>query len=111
MDLTLECIRRHYAGELWSPLAKVIKNYEDFFARFQGFEEFVEFFHFQDLVSPDYDEVQFFLPLENFRRHGAPATTPGYVTYRDKVLEFIAARNSWMAEWFIENHPDIEVRQ
>ncbi|WP_427131087.1 DUF6994 family protein [Pseudarthrobacter sp. S9] len=111
MDLTLECIRRHYAGEQWSPLAKVIKAYEDFFALFRDFKGFVEFFHFQDLVSPDYDEVQFFLPLENFRRHGAPATTPEYVTYRDKVLEFIAARNSRMAEWVIENHPDIEVRQ
>lgn len=27
---------------------------KDFFALFDGFEEFVDFFHFQDLVTPDY---------------------------------------------------------
>lgn len=111
MDLTLECIRRHYAGEQWSPLASVIKTYEDFFARFQDFAEFVDFFHFQDLVSPGYDEVRFFLPLDNFGRHGAPATTQEYVSYRERVLEFIAARGSRMAEWVTKNHPEIEVRQ
>ena len=52
-DLTLECIRLHYAGEQWSPLAQVIKNYEDFFALFRDFEGFVEFFHLQDLLTPD----------------------------------------------------------
>lgn len=55
MDLTLECIRRHYAGESESSLADVITAYTDFFELFEGFTEFVEFFHFQDLVTPDYD--------------------------------------------------------
>ena len=110
MDLTLECIRLHYAGEQWSPLAEVIKNYEDFFALFRDFQGFVEFFHFQDLLTRD-GKVDFFLPLGDFKRHGAPASTPEYVEYREKVLEFIEKRNDRMAEWVIENHPDIEVRQ
>ena len=68
MDLTLECIRRHYAGEPWSPLADVMNAYADYFELFGGFTEFVEFFHFQDLVTPDCDEVRFYLPFDNFKR-------------------------------------------
>ena len=82
MDLTLECIRRHYAGEPESPLTDVLNAYADFFALFDGFAEFVDFFHLQDLVTPDYDEVRFYLPFENFKRRGTPATTEEHVTYR-----------------------------
>jgi hypothetical protein len=110
MDLTLECIRRHYAGEPESPLADVINAYADFFALFDGFKEFVEFFHFQDLVTPDYEEVRFYLPFDNFKRSGMPATKDEYVTYREATLEFISARNGRMAAWVMENHPGIEVR-
>lgn len=111
MDLTLECIRRHYTGEPESPLASVLNAYADFFALFDGFAEFVDFFHLQELVTPDYHAVRFFLPLDNFARFGAPATTDEYVTYREAALEFIAGRGRRMAKWVIENHPDIEVRE
>jgi hypothetical protein len=53
MDLTLECIRRHYAEEPGSPLADVTTNYADFFELFCTFKQFVEFFHLQDLVTPE----------------------------------------------------------
>lgn len=109
MDLTLECIRRHYAGEPGSPLADVTTAYADFFALFDGFKEFVGFFHFQDLVTPDYAQIHFFLPFENFRRAGTPSTTEEYVTYREAALEFIDKRSRRMAKWITENHPDIEV--
>jgi hypothetical protein len=108
MDLTLECIRRHYAGEPESPLADVINAYADFFALFDGFTEFVEFFHFQDLVTPDCEEVRFYLPFNNFKRSGTPATTEEYVTYREATLEFIAARKRRMAKWVMENHPEMQ---
>lgn len=111
MDLTLECIRRHYGGEPWSPLADVINAYSDFFTLFDGFKEFVNFFHLQDLVTPGYDEVLFYLPFENFERSGTPATTEEFVTYREATLEFIAGRGRRMAKWVIENHPNIEVRE
>lgn len=111
MDLTLECIRRHYAGEPGSPLAGVINAYADFFKLFDGFKEFVDFFHLQDLVTPGYDKVLFYLPFGNFERSGIPTTTEEFVTYREATLEFIAARNRRMAKWVTENHPDIEVRE
>jgi hypothetical protein len=110
MDLTLECIRRHYAGEPESPLADVIDAYADFFALFDGFKEFVDFFHLQDLVSPDYDKVLFFLPLDNFKRPGTPATTDEYVTYREATLEFIAKRGQRIARWLEDNRPKTDWR-
>ena len=60
MDLTLECIRRHYAEEPGSPLADVTTNYADFFELFCTFKQFVEFFHLQDLVTPE-GKIDFFL--------------------------------------------------
>lgn len=110
MDLTLECIRRHYAGEPESPLADVIGAYQDFFALFGGFKEFVDFFHFQDLVAPDYDRIEFYLPFCNFERAGTPVTTEEYVEYRENTLEFIEKRRRRMAEWVSGNHPEIDVR-
>ncbi|BAS11740.1 hypothetical protein AHiyo8_00430 [Arthrobacter sp. Hiyo8] len=92
------------------PLADVTNAYEDFFALFHGFKEFVDFFHFQDLMTPDYAEVLFYLPFDNFKRSGTPATTEEYVKYRERALEFIAARNRRMVEWVMEYHPEIEVR-
>lgn len=111
MDLTLECIRRHYAGDHESPLDDVIDAYADFFALFEGFTEFVEFFHLQDLVTPDCDAVEFYLPFDNFKRSGVPTTVEEYVTYREATLKFIEKRNRRMAEWVMEHHPEIEVRQ
>lgn len=112
IDLTLECIRRHYAGEPEGPLAGVLNAYADFFALFgrreQGFRCFVNFFHFQDLVTPDYDEVLFFLPLDNFKRPGTPATTEEYVTYREATLDAIEKRARRMAEWLREQYPDMD---
>ena len=105
MDLTLECIRRHYAGEPGSPLADVTNAYSDFFKLFDGFQEFVEFFHFQDLVTPDYDEVQFYLPFDNFERPGTPLTTEEFVTYREATLQFIVGRERRMLRWVLENTP------
>jgi hypothetical protein len=111
MDLTLECIRRHYAGEPESPLASVINAYSDFFALFDGFKEFVDFFHLQDLVTPAYNEIRFYLPFTNFERSGTPATTEEYVTYRETTLKFITSRERRMADWVREHRPEIEVRQ
>lgn len=110
MDLTLECVRRHYAGEPGSPLAAVTNAYADFFALFDGFKEFVDFFHFQDLVTPDYAQIHFYLPFANFQRAGTPSTTEEYVRYREATLDFIDQRSRRMAKWITENYPDIEVR-
>lgn len=121
MDLTLECIRRHYSTDPEDPPAgalkdaymdfvAVIDSYKDFFALFGGFKEFVDFFHFQDLVTPDCRAVRFYLTFGKFEVPGAPASKDDYVTYREAALQFIAARGRRMAEWVTEHHPDIEVR-
>ena len=112
MDLTLKCIWLHYAGEQWSPLAEVIKDYKDFFELFGTFKGFVEFFHFQDLIAPgsDYQEIDYFLEPNGFTRSGTPATKDEYVEYRDNVLAFIEKRSERMAKWVKENHREIEVR-
>ena len=116
IDLTLECIRRHYTGEPDSPLADVTTAYKDFFELFgqreQGFKGFVEFFHFQDLIAPgsDYQKIEYFLEPNNFKHSGTPATTLEYIEYRENVLAFIKKRSGRMAKWVNENHRETEVR-
>ena len=105
MDLTLECIRRHYAGDADSPLSDVLAAYDDYFALFEGFGEFVDFFHLQDLVTPDYESVRFYLPLENFDRGGAPRTVDEYVTYMEATQSFIKQRGRRMTEWVAKSGP------
>ena len=53
MDLTLECIRRHYLGQA-SPLSETLTRYGDFFALFGDFRDYVQFFLVNDLVTNDY---------------------------------------------------------
>lgn len=64
-DLTVECIRRHYAaGD--SPLAATLARYADFFALFEDFQGYVEYFLLQDLVAPDCSAVRLAAPLPPF---------------------------------------------
>ena len=91
------------------PPRGVLNAYADFFALFERFAEFVDFLHPQDLVTPDYDEVRFYLPFDNFERPGTPVTTEEYVTYREATLEFISGRMRRMAKWVMEQPPEIEV--
>jgi hypothetical protein len=97
MDLTLECIRRHYRAEDGSPLQDVLANYADFFALFMGFRQFVDFFHFQDLVASDYSGVEFFLPFDGFETSGVPASVDEYVVCREGTIDFEDRRRMRMA--------------
>jgi len=99
MDLTLECIRRFYAGVSLSPLADVISAYREFFDLFEGFSEFVDFFFFHDLVSLDFESIKFFLPFDDFNRPATPCTVDEYVDYREANLLFINRRAKRMADW------------
>jgi hypothetical protein len=89
-DLTLEAIRRHYAGES-SPLAEALTRYSDFFALFQNFEGYVDFFLLNDLVDED-GTVRFYLPFGGFENSPLPATFDDYVRFRNAQLEFLAGR-------------------
>lgn len=95
MDLTLECIRRHYAGDdpREYPLGDVLARYADFFALFEDFRGYVRFFLLDDLVSDDYAGVRFFMPFNDFTTPALPNTVDAYRAYRDLSVESIRARN------------------
>jgi hypothetical protein len=91
-DLTLECIRRHYIGQ-YSPLADTLKRYGDFFALFEDFRGYVEFFMLQDLVQDDYSAVNFFMRFDNFNTSPLPKNVDDYRKYRRLSIEFAEKRN------------------
>lgn len=98
IDLTLECVRRHYAAE-WSPLAKRFDVYADFFALFDDFEGYVRFFLLHDLVDPTYTSVLIPTAFDGFNRNAAPATLDEFVTLREATLAFIDRRQRRMVAW------------
>lgn len=91
-DLTLECIRRHYIG-VWSPLRDVLDRYRDFFALFDTFQGYVDFFLLRDLVTDDYRHVKFFLPFDEFQTVALPSDVDAYRQFRQRSVEFVTARN------------------
>jgi hypothetical protein len=66
LDLTLECIRRHYLGQA-NPLDETLARYTDFFELFNDIRGYVDFFLLQDLMTDDYLSVRFFMPFDNFK--------------------------------------------
>ena len=92
MDLTLECIRRHYGRER-SPLSDVLARYGDFFKAFVDFRGYVDFWLLQDMVTEDYSAVRFFMPFHNFETPAIPQTFDGYSEYRRRSIEFVESRN------------------
>nr|WP_243762986.1 hypothetical protein [Allobranchiibius sp. CTAmp26] len=92
MDLTLECIRRHYLGQP-SPLAQVLGRYGDFFAAFRDFRGYVDFWLLQDMVNDDYF-VSFFTPFEDFTTPAIPQDLSTYVEYRRLSIAFLEARSA-----------------
>ena len=109
-DLTLECIRQHYLGQADNPLADVLSLDSEYFRLFgassKGFATFVEFFHLQDLASPD--SVRWLDghegPEWSFDRHPLPRTLDAYRDYLDNVASFVDARNARIREWCEEQH-------
>jgi hypothetical protein len=93
-DLTLECIRRHYLGQGDpSRLGETLERYRDFFALFESFRGYVDFFLLQDLVTDDYSAVTFCMPFDDFKTPSVPKDFNTYVEYRRRSIEFIEARN------------------
>ena len=92
MDLTLECVRRYYRRED-SPLALVLGRYAGFFALFEDFQGYVDFFLLQDLVSSDYEAVRFFMPFNDFNPPAIPKDLDAYLEFRRLSIEFAKARN------------------
>lgn len=99
IDLTLECIRRHYLGQK-SPLTKCLTGYKPFFDLFVDFRGYVDFFHMQDLVTADYGSIRFLCWFDGFEStFPLPRSVEEYPAYIDQVLSFNAKRNERIATW------------
>lgn len=96
-DLTLECIRRHYAGSD-SPLATVLAVHADFFNLFENFRGYVEHFLLQDLVGVNFDSVRFLTEFDDFLGEPLPAASAeAYREYMRRSMAFTQARNKRIA--------------
>lgn len=106
IDLTLECIRRHYAGED-SPLTETLNRYQDFFALFGDFNHYVEFFLLDDLMDAARGAIRWYLPFDDFVRSPLPLTLGEYETYRQASLRFVRTRNMRILDWASANLPKL----
>lgn len=97
-DLTLECIRRHYIKQE-SPLSQCLDRYKWFFEMFVNFKGYVDFFFLDDLVSSDYSSVKFFIPFNCFTPDNLPRDAKEYLSYKEKNVAFINARNLRIKRW------------
>lgn len=90
-DLTLECIRRYYRDED-SPLASTLSEHAAFFALFEDFFGYVDFWLLHDLVEDG--QVRFWLPFDNFQGRAVPQDVESYLAYSQGREDFITARNA-----------------
>jgi hypothetical protein len=102
IDLTLECIRRHYRFEA-SPLDETLQRYRDFFSLFVDFPGYVEFFLLQDLVTDDAGRVKFSMHFDDFTTPAVPRDIETYKEYRRLTIEFVKARNGRIYQWVVEH--------
>lgn len=99
LDLTLECIRRHYIEES-SPLAQTLERDRYFFDLFQDFRGYTDFFLLQDLLYEGGLEVKFFTEdFDGFSFRPLPGDVDTYRTYMDRSIKFIEARNGRIQNW------------
>lgn len=92
-DLTIECVRRHYAGDTAHPLADAFGRYRDFFDLFDTFAGYISFWHLDDLIDPA-GHVKLFHPSDDFTLPALPRTLDDYLAYCERTIEFVAARNA-----------------
>lgn len=98
-DLTLECIRRHYIGGD-SPLKECLAVHRDFFALFENFSGYVDYFLLNDLVTGDSAAVRFYTPFDDFTGDPLPVgSVDEYRVYMQRSMEFIRARNERIASY------------
>lgn len=96
-DLTLECIRRYYAGES-SPLDKALNRSGDFFRLFVDFKGYVDFFLLQDCVDADYN-VKLWLDTPLFVSMPMPKDLGEYDRWIESQLDFVSKRGQRIADY------------
>lgn len=105
MDLTLECVRRHYEGGE-SPMAATLAAYSWFFDLFRDFRGFVRFFLLEGLVNEDLTAVRFFLPFDGFEGPAMPSDVAAYRMFRRRSIRFTETRNRQIEHHMAErSHP------
>lgn len=72
--------------------------YKGFFDLFKDFNGYVQFFLLEDLEGKD-GSVKFYLPFDSFASPPTFSDVSGYLTYKQKVAEFIYARSRRIAEY------------
>lgn len=93
-DLALECIRLFYLGKYDTPLGETLLVYKDFFELFTNFKGYIDFFLLNDLVTQDYQSIQFWLPFESFDINSSlPKNEKEYELYRSNLINFVTKRN------------------
>jgi hypothetical protein len=98
-DLTLECIRLHYAGKP-NPLDNVLNQNSSFFKLFESFTGYVDFFLLQDLVNPDYEVIYFLPPINQvFESSPLPESKVEYLQYMQSSTSFTLKRNERIKQW------------
>ena len=91
-DLTLECIRRSYLG-IDNPLFAVLSRYADFFALFDDFQGYCDFFLLQDLWDTRRERIKFYLPFDDsFPAHPLPNNLLKYDQYIEAQSVLIQSR-------------------
>ena len=90
-DLSLECIRHHYAGEA-SPLANSLATHRSFFALFEDFSGYVNHFLLNDLVTER--GVRLYPDLDDFTGDPLPVgDVAEYREYMRRSMDFVKAPN------------------
>jgi hypothetical protein len=97
-DLTLECIRLFYNGDE-SPLSKTLMLYRSFFELFKDFRGYVNHFLLQDLVTNNFNQINFWHPFTSFDKSPLPSNQVEFHLYLNKVAEFVQARNERIFEY------------
>lgn len=96
-DLTLECIRRFYAGET-SPLDKAFDKSANFFALFEDFKGYIDFFLLQDCVDEEYN-VKLWLDTPLFVSMPMPKNLEEYDKWIKSQLDFVDKRGKRIADY------------
>jgi hypothetical protein len=102
-DLTLECIRLYYSGEIntkINPLGETLFRYRDFFKLFTDFRGYCDFFLLQDLTLDNYSKINFFLPFYGFCSKPRPSSVEEYRIYKDNSINFVNNRNNRIKHYF-----------
>jgi hypothetical protein len=98
-DLTLECIRLRYLDKP-NPLDETLKVNANFFNLFGSFRGYVDFFLLQDLVTPDYVQINFFTDITTlFESSPLPQNMEEYLIYKQRNIDFLNARNKRIADY------------